>query len=119
MSFIYKEVKVKEKTKNYRVGVVSTEGDSVSYGRAISAYDNQTHNKVVTIDASLAKDLFGSARGAVGRGFELGNQVFTIIGVFQLALKKRCFQKVPQKYCFLAKPISIFLEMNRIQVPWY
>ena len=81
LTYIYKEVKIKDKTKNYRIGVVSNSGDSVSYGRAISAYDNQTQNKVVTIDASLAKEIFGSARSAVGRGFELDNQVFTIVGV--------------------------------------
>lgn len=82
LSYIYKDVKVRDKTKNYRLGVVSKKGKSVSYGRAISMYDNQTQNKVVTIDASLAKELFDSAKGAVGRGFELDKQVFTIIGVF-------------------------------------
>lgn len=39
-------------------------------------YHNQTQNKVVTIDSVLAKELFGSAKGAVDRGFELENQVF-------------------------------------------
>ncbi|MDT2570938.1 ABC transporter permease [Enterococcus raffinosus] len=82
LSYIYKDVKVKDKTKNYRVGVVSKKGKAVRYGRTISMYDNQTQNKVVTIDSALAKELFGSAKGAVGRGFELDGQVFTIIGVF-------------------------------------
>lgn len=82
LSYIYKDVKVKDKTKNYRVGVVLKKGKAVRYGRTISMYDNQTQNKVVTIDSALAKELFGSAKGAVGRGFELENQVFTIIGVF-------------------------------------
>lgn len=82
LSYIYKDVKVKDKTKNYGVGVVSKKGKAVRYGRTISMYDNQTQNKVVTIDSALAKELFGSAKGAVGRGFELENQVFTIIGVF-------------------------------------
>lgn len=93
LSYIYKEIKVKDKTKNYRVGVVSKSGDAVSYGRAISAYDNQTQNKVVTIDASLAKDLYGSAKGAVGRGFELDKQVFTIIGVFPAGAEETMFSE--------------------------
>lgn len=93
LSYIYKEIKVKDKTKNYRVGVVSKSGDAVSYGRAISAYDNQTQNKVVTIDASLAKDLYGSAKGAVGRGFELDKQVFTIIGVFPAGAEETMFSQ--------------------------
>lgn len=93
LSYIYKEIKVKDKTKNYRVGVVSKNGDAVSYGRAISAYDNQTQNKVVTIDASLAKDLYGSAKGAVGRGFELDKQVFTIIGVFPAGAEETMFSQ--------------------------
>lgn len=93
LSYIYKEVKIKDKSKNYRIGVVSNSGDAVSYGRAISAYDNQTQNKVVTIDASLAKDIFGSARSAVGRGFELDNQVFTIIGVFPSGAEETMFSE--------------------------
>lgn len=93
LSYIYKEIKVKDKTKNYRVGVVSKDGDPVSYGRAISAYDNQTQNKVITIDASLAKDLYGSAKGAVGRGFELDKQVFTIIGVFPAGQEETMFSE--------------------------
>lgn len=93
LSYIYKEIKVKDKTKNYRVGVVSKDGDPVSYGRAISAYDNQTQNKVITIDASLAKDLYGSAKGAVGRGFELDKQVFTIIGVFPAGPEETMFSE--------------------------
>lgn len=93
LSFIYKEVKVKDKTKSYRIGVVSSEGETVSYGRAISAYDNQTQNKVVMIDTSLAKELFGTARSAVGRGFELSNQVFTIIGVFPAGAEETMFSE--------------------------
>lgn len=93
LSYIYKEVKIKDKTKNYRIGVVSTDGDTVSYGRAISAYDNQTQNKVATIDSSIAKELFGSARSAVGRGFELDNQVFTIIGVFPAGAEETMFSE--------------------------
>ncbi|MBO0453520.1 MULTISPECIES: ABC transporter permease [Enterococcus] len=93
LSYIYKEIKIKDKTKNYRVGVVSKDGDTVSHGRAISAYDNQTQNKVVTIDASLAKDLYGSAKGAVGRGFELDKQVFTIIGVFPAGPEETMFSE--------------------------
>lgn len=93
LSYIYKEVKIKDKSKNYRIGVVSNSGDAVSYGRAISAYDNQTQNKVVTIDASLAKEIFGSARSAVGRGFELDNQVFTIIGVFPSGAEETMFSE--------------------------
>lgn len=93
LSYIYKEIKVKDKTKNYRVGVVSKDGEPVSYGRAISAYDNQTQNKVITIDASLAKDLYGSAKGAVGRGFELDKQVFTIIGVFPAGPEETMFSE--------------------------
>lgn len=82
LSYIYKDVQVKDKTKNYRIAVVSKKGKAVRYGRSISMYDNQTQSKVVTIDSSLAKDLFGSAKDAVGRGFNLDNQVFTIVGVF-------------------------------------
>lgn len=93
LSYIYKDVKIKDKTKNYRIGVVSDSGDAVSYGRTISAYDNQTQNKVVTIDASLAKEIFGSARSAVGRGFELDNQVFTIIGVFPSGAEETMFSE--------------------------
>ncbi|MGM0165855.1 hypothetical protein IGI39_000806 [Enterococcus sp. AZ135] len=93
LSYIYKDVKIKDKTKNYRVGVVSKDGDSVSHGRAISAYDNQTQNKVVTIDASLAKELYGSAKSAVGRGFELDKQVFTIIGVFPAGAEETMFSE--------------------------
>ena len=93
LTYIYKEVKIKDKTKTYRIGVVSNSGDSVSYGRAISAYDHQTQNKVVTIDASLAKEIFGSARSAVGRGFELDNQVFTIVGVFPAGAEETMFSE--------------------------
>lgn len=93
LSYIYKEVKVKDKTNHYRVGVVSKKGKSVRYGRAISAYDNQTQNKVVTIDTNLAKDLFGSAKTAVGRGFELDKQVLTIIGVFPAGAQETMFSE--------------------------
>lgn len=81
LSYIYKDVKVKDKTK-LSCRSRFKKGKAVRYGRTISMYDNQTQNKVVTIDSALAKELFGSAKGAVGRGFELENQVFTIIGVF-------------------------------------
>lgn len=91
LSYIYKDVQVKDKKKNYRVGVVSKKGKAVSHGRSISMYDNQTQSKVVTIDSSLAKDLFGTAKSAVGRGFTLDNQVFTIVGVFPSGMEETMF----------------------------
>jgi putative ABC transport system permease protein len=45
----------------------------------------------VTIDSSLAKDLFGTAKSAVGRGFTLDNQVFTIVGVFPSGMEETMF----------------------------
>ncbi|WP_367377690.1 ABC transporter permease [Enterococcus gilvus] len=91
LSYIYKDVQVKDKKKNYRVGVVSKKGKAVSHGRSISMYDSQTQSKVVTIDSSLAKDLFGTAKSAVGRGFTLDNQVFTIVGVFPSGMEETMF----------------------------
>lgn len=91
LTYIYKDIPVKEKTKSTRIGVVTKKGKAVSYGRALTAFDNQTQNKVVTLDASLAKELFGTASEAVGRGFEMDQEVFTIVGVFPAGAEESMF----------------------------
>ncbi|MEI5995587.1 ABC transporter permease [Candidatus Enterococcus mansonii] len=50
-------------------------------GRQIQPKDNDTLNKVVVLDEVLAQKLFGDAEKAIGKGFEVGKEIFTIVGV--------------------------------------
>ncbi|REC33213.1 ABC transporter permease [Enterococcus pseudoavium] len=91
LTYLYKDIQVKDKQKSYRVSVFTKKGKSVKYGRALTSYDNQIQNKVVAIDTVLAKELFGQASSAVGRGLQLEQQVFTIVGVFPAGTEETMF----------------------------
>ncbi|OJG28361.1 hypothetical protein RU98_GL001609 [Enterococcus caccae] len=50
-------------------------------GRQIEPKDNETLNKVVVIDEVLAQKLYGDPEKAVGKGFEVMNELFTVVGI--------------------------------------
>lgn len=50
-------------------------------GRQLDKADNDRLNKVVVIDEVLAQKLYGDAKQALGKGFEVGNELFTIVGI--------------------------------------
>lgn len=81
MSYIFQDIQVRGKTQNKQMGVTTQGEEPVISGRQLNRYDNLVRSQVVLIDKSLAKDMFGSAKAAVGRGITLGSNVFTIVGV--------------------------------------
>lgn len=82
LEYIYQDINVRGKTRNKRIGAITSNGKSVQSGRKLTSYDNQVGNKVITIDADTAKDLFSHANSAVGRGLEINGEVYTIVGVY-------------------------------------
>ena len=103
LSYIYKDISIKNKTKNKRIGVVKKQGKPVLYGRSLTAYDNETQNKVALVDEEIAKSLYKSGKAAIGRGIEIEDQVLTIVGVFKAAAGQSMFSaegtsiQVPRK----------------------
>lgn len=52
-------------------------------GRFFNAQEERGRQKVMVVDLKFAEKAFGSARGAVGRKFVLGNDRFRIVGVYK------------------------------------
>ncbi|MGM0215903.1 ABC transporter permease [Enterococcus sp. AZ109] len=83
MSYFYQTLSVRGKTKDYTLGIKDAEGTEAVVGRALTAYDSETLEKVVTIDEGLAEELYGSSEEALGRGLTMSdNGVMTIVGIF-------------------------------------
>ncbi|MFD1899765.1 ABC transporter permease [Enterococcus termitis] len=72
-------IRGKKLTKN--VERVEQTTEPLVAGRQLEPKDSETLNKVVVIDEILAQKLYGDAKQAVGKGFELMNELFTIVGV--------------------------------------
>ncbi|WP_086350959.1 ABC transporter permease [Candidatus Enterococcus clewellii] len=52
-------------------------------GRSLNKADSDTLNKVTVIDEVVATRLYDSIEQALGKGFQLGNQIYTIVGITQ------------------------------------
>lgn len=82
-SNIYKGIYIKGKKQNKQVSLVNDLGKDPVVGRQLTAYENETLDKVAMIDSVTAKEMYGSAENALDRGIELDGQLFKIIGVYQ------------------------------------
>lgn len=54
---------------------------SLLNGRQLNAADSDGLNKVVVLDETVAKQVFGSKEAALNNGLELKGQVLTVVGV--------------------------------------
>lgn len=79
----YIDVQVQDKKENKQLETVTSTDKETLYGRNLTSYDNATSNKVVMMDSVTAKAMFGSAKAAVGQGFEYQGQLFEIVGIFE------------------------------------
>lgn len=80
---VTKNVNIKGIPTPTQIKLVGEEGTDVICGRALTEEDSELHNKVVVIGSSLATELYGSPEAAIGKGLEIENQMFTIVGVIQ------------------------------------
>ncbi|MEG2173764.1 MAG: ABC transporter permease [Desulfovibrionaceae bacterium] len=64
-------------------------------GREINANDIQQHARVCTLGRDLARDLFGSAKAAVGQLLFLNNDVFEVVGVIGGVMLKGALCPIP------------------------
>ncbi|WP_207695099.1 hypothetical protein DOK67_0002563 [Enterococcus sp. DIV0212c] len=72
---------IRGKKLTKRVERVEKTSANLLVGRQIEPKDSETLNKVVVIDEVLAQKLYGDPEKAVGKGFELKNELFTVVGV--------------------------------------
>lgn len=79
----YIDVQVQDKKENKQLETVTSTDKETLYGRNLTSYDNATSNKVVMMDSVTAKAMFGSAKAALGQGFEYQGQLFEIVGIFE------------------------------------
>ncbi|MBO1305182.1 ABC transporter permease [Enterococcus sp. 669A] len=72
-----------DKNTKFTMTVKATDQTSLPIitGRQLNLADNDGLNKVVVLDEAVAKQVYGSAENAMGKGFELKGQVFTVVGV--------------------------------------
>lgn len=82
-SNIYKGIYIKDKKQNKQVSLINDLGKDPIIGRQLTAYENETLDKVAMIDSVTAEEMYGSAENALDRGIELDGQLFKIIGVYQ------------------------------------
>ncbi len=83
MYYFSQTLSVRGKTKDYRLGIKDGEGTEAVAGRALTPYDNETIEKIVTIDEGLAEELYGGSEQAIGRGITMDKgAVMTIVGVY-------------------------------------
>lgn len=83
MYYFSQTLSVRGKTKDYRLGIKDGEGTETVVGRSLTSYDNETLEKIVTIDEGLAEELYGGSEQALGRGITMKDgAVLTIVGIF-------------------------------------
>jgi putative ABC transport system permease protein len=82
-SNIYKGIYIKGKKQNKQVSLINDLGKDPIIGRQLTAYENETLDKVAMIDSVTAKEMYGSAENALDRGIELDSHLFKIIGIYQ------------------------------------
>ncbi|MBO0474239.1 hypothetical protein IGL98_001924 [Enterococcus sp. DIV0840] len=75
------ELYIRGKKLTKKVERVEQTAEKLLIGRQIVPKDNETLNKVVVIDEVLAQKLYGDPTKAVGKGFEVKNELFTVVGV--------------------------------------
>lgn len=80
---IYKDMMIKGKKYNKRIKLTDSEGKNVSTGRTLTDRDNELLYKVALIDSKTAKELFNTSEQALGKGIEIDQELFTVVGIFQ------------------------------------
>ncbi|MDV8950518.1 ABC transporter permease [Enterococcus faecalis] len=79
---IYKDLFIKGNKKNKQIKLIDSEGKKVSIGRNLTGQDSELLNKVATIDSVTAKELFNTPERALGKGIEIEQELFRVVGVF-------------------------------------
>lgn len=79
---IYKDLIIKGKKTNKQIKLIGSEGEKVSIGRNLTSQDSELSNKVAAIDSVTAKELFDTSEQALGKGIEIKQELFRIVGVF-------------------------------------
>ena len=79
---IYKDLIIKVKKTNKQIKLIGSEGEKVSIGRNLTSQDSELSNKVAAIDSVTAKELFNTSEQALGKGIEIEQELFRIVGVF-------------------------------------
>ena len=102
-SNIYKDIYIKGKKQNKQVSLIKDLGKEPIIGRQLTAYENETLDKVAMIDSVTAIEMYGSAENALDRGIELDGHLFKIIGIYQGSESDSMFSmpesniQIPQK----------------------
>lgn len=78
---IYKDLIIKGKKTNKQIKLIGSEGEKVSIGRNLTSQDSELSNKVAAIDSVTAKELFDTSEQALGKGIEIEQELFRIVGV--------------------------------------
>ncbi|EGO8851277.1 ABC transporter permease (plasmid) [Enterococcus faecalis] len=79
---IYKDLSIRGNKKNKQIKLIDSEGKKVSIGRNLTGQDSELLNKVATIDSVTAKELFNTPEQALGKGIEIEQELFRVVGVF-------------------------------------
>ncbi|MDN3201476.1 ABC transporter permease [Enterococcus faecalis] len=79
---IYKDLSIRGNKKNKQIKLIDSEGKKVSIGRNLTNQDSELLNKVATIDSVTAKELFNTPDRALGKGIEIEQELFRVVGVF-------------------------------------
>ncbi|EMF0403644.1 ABC transporter permease [Enterococcus faecium] len=79
---IYKDLFIRGNKQNKQIKLIDSEGEKVSTGRNLTSQDGELLNKVATIDSVTAKELFNTPNQALGKGIEIEQELFRVVGVF-------------------------------------
>lgn len=75
------ELYIRGKKLTKKIERVEETSETLLAGRQLTQTDNDTLNKVVVIDEVLAQKLYNDPEKALGKGFEVMNELFTIVGI--------------------------------------
>lgn len=75
------ELYIRGKKLTKKIERVEQTSETLLAGRQLTQIDNDTLNKVVVIDEVLAQKLYDDPEKALGKGFEVMNELFTIVGI--------------------------------------
>lgn len=78
------EILVRGNAQNKQYDLVRGATDrALMFGRNLTQQDNETLNRVMLMDSVTAKAIFGTAKAALQKGFELKGQIYQVVGIFE------------------------------------
>lgn len=83
MNTTFEEISYGNEIRNESLTMIDEVGSTVIFGRSLDKMDIETEKRVVVIPYSTAEELTSNIETLLGRGIQLSNQYYTIVGIYE------------------------------------